>query len=107
MSNGTSNSKKENVKLRELQIFSSEQLKVLQEYSILTAEQFVGICATNEGYTGVMGALCVTRESLDQMLIQVKNQLPTELSDLLSKGATISPPLGARKPVKKKMRKQR
>jgi len=90
----------EQLKLSNLRIFSEVQLKKLQEYSILTAEQFVGLCATPEGFSGVMNVLNLSRDGLNKMLYQVKNQLPTKMAAKLSKPTEFSPPLGARKPHK-------
>ena len=65
--------KTDQVKLTDLSIFSSEQLKKLQEYNISSAEQFVGVCATPEGFNGIMQTLVVNQSTLNQMLYQVKN----------------------------------
>ena len=92
--------KTDQVKLTDLSIFSSEQLKKLQEYNISSAEQFVGVCATPEGFNGIMQTLGVNQSTLNQMLYQVKNHLPPELAKLLSKPTLFTRPLGARKPKK-------
>ena len=91
----------EQIKLSNLNIFSVEQLKILQEYSISSAEQFVGVCATPEGFNGIMRALGVTYPKLNKMVYEVKNHLPPDLAKLLSKPVEFSPPLGARRPRKK------
>jgi hypothetical protein len=98
--------KGEQIQLRDLKIFSDYQLKKLQEYNIATADQFVGVCATPEGFNGVMQALLVSRIKLNDMLYQVKNHLPTDLAELLSKPSTFIPPLGARKPRKTRKAKK-
>jgi hypothetical protein len=86
--------------LKRLNIFSDDQLDKLREYSIFTADQFVGLCATPEGFNGVKSALGLTQTSLNNIIIQVKRQLPSDLAKLLNKPSTITPPLGARKPRK-------
>ncbi|WP_455392120.1 hypothetical protein [[Eubacterium] cellulosolvens] len=96
------NIKNEPVKLSDLKIFSAAQLEILQQYSITSAEHFVGVCATPEGFKGVMGALGVTETKLNKMLSGVKSRLPPELTELLSKPIEVTPPLGARKPLKKR-----
>lgn len=88
-------------KLSNLKVFSLGQLKKLNEYSISSAEQFVGACATPEGFTGIKQMLDLSQNKLDQMLYEVKNQLPVELAELLSKPTSFSPSLGARQPKKK------
>jgi hypothetical protein len=98
----------EQIKLSDLNIFSADQLKKLQDYSISSAEQFVGICATPEGFSGLRQALGVSQNQLNQMLYEVRTHLPPELAELLSKPTMFSPALGARKPKKKyKSRKKR
>ena len=91
----------ERLKINELNIFSEEQVKKLQEYNISTAEQFVGACATHEGFNGIRQLLGLTQIQLDQMLYLVKKQLPSDIAEMLSKPITKTPPLGARKPRKK------
>lgn len=96
--------KDDQLKLGNLNIFTEEQLKKLQEYNISTAEQFVGSCATPEGFKGLVNLLSINKTELNILLIQVKNKLPAELAELLSKPVTTIPPLGARNP--KKLRKK-
>jgi len=93
--------KDEPIKLITLNIFSIEQLRVLQEYNISSAEQFVGICATPQGFKGIMQALGISQSKLTQFLFEVKNRLPPDLAELLSKPSEFTPPLGARKPRRK------
>lgn len=93
--------KDEPIKLINLNIFSIKQLKILQEYNISSAEQFLGICATPQGFKGIMQALSITQLKLNQILLELKNQLSPELAELLSQPAEFAPPLGARKPRKK------
>jgi hypothetical protein len=98
----------EQIRLGDLNIFSNEQLKELSNYNILTAEQFVGTCATPEGFKGISRVLNVPppilQKILQNLLEQVKSQLPTELAKLLSEPVAFTPPLGARKPNKTKKR---
>ena len=92
----------EQVKLNKLSIFSENQLKKLQEYNISTAEQFVGSCATPEGFSGIMDVLSLNKPQLNELLYQVRNQLPPKLAELLSKPVVSIPPMGVRKPRKGK-----
>jgi hypothetical protein len=94
----------EQIRLGDLNIFSNEQLKELSNYNILTAEQFVGTCATPEGFKGISRVLNVPPPILQNLLEQVKSQLPPELTKLLSEPISFSPPLGARKPNKTRKR---
>jgi len=70
----------------------------------LSAEQFVGMCATSEGFNGILQALNLTKTELNELINNVKKHLPPDLAELLSKPATITPPLGVRKPRKFKKR---
>ena len=88
------------IRLDDLNIFSNEQLTELRNYNIVTAEHFVGLCATPEGFKGIMMALHIAEIELRALLDQVKSQLPPELAKLLTKSATVVPHLGARKPSK-------
>ncbi len=88
-------------KLKDLNIFTSEQMQILQEYNISTPEQFIGICATSEGFQGILQALDVTSEVLYEILNQVKKHIPNRLAEVLSKPVEKVPSLGARKPKKK------
>ena len=98
--------KGEQLKLIDLKIFSDEQLKTLRDYNILTAEQLVGLCATKEGFNGIMLVLRINKNKLNKILYEVKNHLPPELAEILSKPSTFLPPLGARKPRKKEKTKK-
>jgi hypothetical protein len=94
-------------KLSDLKLFSSAQLKKLNEYSISSAEQFVGACATPEGFAGIKQMLGLSQNKLNQMLYELKNQLPIEMAELLSKPTSFSPSMGARQPQKKAGKKKK
>ena len=103
---GDDNITNEPVKLNEINIFSEAQLKKLLEYNISTAEQFVGSCATPEGFSGIMKVLGLNKLQLNEVLHQVKKQLPPELAELLAKPVVNIPPMGARKPKGRRVKKK-
>ena len=62
----------EQIRLRDLKIFSAKQLSSLLGHNILTAETFIGICASSEGFSGVARILEVSGQDLNELLGQVK-----------------------------------